>query len=85
MSPGEFHLQRVAWHWGWGEGHWLLVWRKALEEEERSFSGGGRDVVTVTAAAGLNQALVSQCSLVTLRDSPKKSWRKDLTEEESRK
>ena len=26
----------------------------------------GRDVITVDAAAGLNQALVSQCSLVTL-------------------
>ena len=33
----------------------------------------GRDVVTVCAAAGLDQALVSQCSLVILRDSPTKN------------
>ena len=36
-----------------------------------------RDVVTVGAAAGLNQALVSQCSLVTLRDSPAKNQKEE--------
>ena len=86
--------QRVAWQagyivLGWKKGRWLVVWRKALEGEERSSAGStmftdGRDVVTVTAAAGLNQALVSQCLLVTLKDSPRKSRGKDLAEEESR-
>ena len=44
-------------------------------------AAAGRDVVTVGAAAGLNQALVSQCSLVTLRDSPTKNQK----EEQSKK
>ena len=30
-------------------------------------AAAGRDVITVDAAAGLNQALVSQCSLVIAR------------------
>ena len=35
-----------------------------------------RDVVTIDAAAGMNQGLVSQCSLVTLRDSPTNNQKK---------
>ena len=33
-----------------------------------TIAAAGRDFITVDAAAGLNQALVSQCSLVILRD-----------------
>ena len=37
----------------------------------------GKEVVLAEAAAGLNQALVSQCSLVTLRDtSLQVGWQK---------
>ena len=32
-----------------------------------------RNVVTVKEGAGVNQALALQCSLVTLKDSPRKS------------
>ena len=32
-----------------------------------------QNVVTVTEATGVNQALVLQCSLVTLKDGPRKS------------
>ena len=37
------------------------------------------NVVTVEEAAGLNQALVLQCSLVTLKDSPRKSQKEGRT------
>ena len=38
-----------------------------------TMAAAGRDVIPVDETAGLNQALVLQCSLVTLRDSPKKN------------
>ena len=46
-----------------------ILWNNEECSFRRStMAAAGRDVVTVGAAAGLNQALVSQCSLVTLRD-----------------
>ena len=36
-----------------------------------------KDVITTEEAAGLNQALVLQCSLVALQDSPKKNQKEE--------
>ena len=72
-------VSKSAWHGGiqsLGLGRWTATCSGGrLWKRETGVSAGstrftdGRGVVSVTAAAGLNQALVSQYSLVTLRDS----------------
>ena len=74
-------------HPGRGKKPKMKEWRMAarpaegVEPGECSFrrstmAAAERDVVTIDAAAGLNQGLVSQCLLVTLRDSPTKNQKK---------
>ena len=46
---------------------------KNADTEGSTKAAAGRDVITVDAVTGLTQALVSQCLLVTLRDSPMKN------------
>ena len=53
-------------------------WTFQNASEGPTMDAAERDVVTVEEATGLNQALVLQCSLVPLKDSPKKSQKEEL-------